>query len=250
MQRRKVVLPEPLGPMMTTASPRATSIETPRSTSSRPKRLWTSTARNMGSAIAPIFYAPPARASNTTPATHERQRPREQRLRPLPLGDGEGTLELRLEKAEDGDEHEIPEGRHRVQLHHLEALRSLYLRRVTQLHDADGERHRGVLEHGYQLVARGRHDHPQRLRQDHSPHRWQVGHPQRLRGVHLARFHGEDPAAHDLRHVRRLVEAESDNRRPPARPVVAEQVVLDQLSEADVNDQKLQDHRRRPPQPY
>src|SRR3990172_2005720 len=147
MQRRKVVLPEPLGPMMTTTSPRATSMSTPRSTSSRPKRLWTSTARTIDSAIAPTFYAAPERSSNAAPAPHERQRPREQRLRPLPLGDGEGALELRLEKAEDGDEHEIPEGRHRVQLHHLEALRSLYLRRVRQLHDADGERHRCVLYH-------------------------------------------------------------------------------------------------------
>src|SRR3990172_4829277 len=173
MQRRNVVLPEPLGPMTTTTSPRSTSIVTPRSTSSRPKRLSTSRARNMGSAIAPTFYAPPAPASNAA-AAHNRQRPREQRLRPLPLGDSEGALELRLKQAEDGDEHEIPEGRHRIHLHHFEALRSLYLRRVHQLHDADGERHRCVLEHGYQLVAGGRHDYPQGLRQDHPSHRLQV----------------------------------------------------------------------------
>src|SRR3989304_2071619 len=123
MQRRKVVLPEPLGPMMTTTSPRATSMSTPRSTSSRPKRLWTSTARTIDSAIAPTFYAPPVRASNAS-AARDRQRPREEGLRPLPLGDREGALELRLEEAEDGDEHQIPEGRHRVHLHHLEALRS------------------------------------------------------------------------------------------------------------------------------
>src|SRR3990172_11064457 len=154
MQRRKVVLPEPLGPMTTTTSPRATSMSTPRSTSSRPKRLWTSTARNIESAIALTFYAPPVRASNAAPAPPRKgQRPREQRLRPLPLGDGEGALQLRLKEAEDGDEHEIPEGRHRVQLNHLEALRSLYLRRVHQLHDADGERHRCVLEHRYQLFS-------------------------------------------------------------------------------------------------
>src|SRR3989304_5928448 len=140
MQRRNVVLPEPLGPMMTTTSPCATSIVTPRSTSSRPKRLWTSTARNMGSAIAPTFYAAPVPASNAAAAPHEGQRPREQRLRPLPLGDRESALELRLKEAEDGDEHEIPEGRHRVHLHHLEALRSLYPRRIHQLHAADGER--------------------------------------------------------------------------------------------------------------
>ena len=42
MQRMKVVLPEPDGPMMQTVSPFVTSSETPFSTSSRPKRLWTS----------------------------------------------------------------------------------------------------------------------------------------------------------------------------------------------------------------
>src|SRR6266404_962337 len=39
MQRRRVVLPEPLGPITTTTSPGATASETSRSTSTAPKRL-------------------------------------------------------------------------------------------------------------------------------------------------------------------------------------------------------------------
>src|SRR5690242_8279930 len=39
MQRSSVVLPDPLGPITTTTSPAATDRETPRSTSSVPKRL-------------------------------------------------------------------------------------------------------------------------------------------------------------------------------------------------------------------
>ena len=39
MQRSSVVLPEPEGPTMATTSPRATSIETPHSTSSAPNLL-------------------------------------------------------------------------------------------------------------------------------------------------------------------------------------------------------------------
>src|SRR5437016_10715673 len=39
MQRKSVVLPEPLGPITTTTSPGLTASETPRSTSMAPKRL-------------------------------------------------------------------------------------------------------------------------------------------------------------------------------------------------------------------
>ena len=59
MQRKKVVFPEPLAPMRTTTSPRATSMLTPRNTSKRPKRLCTSRLRTMSSDIAPTFYPRP-----------------------------------------------------------------------------------------------------------------------------------------------------------------------------------------------
>jgi hypothetical protein len=48
MQRRSVDLPEPDGPMMHTASPFATLIEMPRSTSVAPNAWCTSTSRKIG----------------------------------------------------------------------------------------------------------------------------------------------------------------------------------------------------------
>src|SRR5262249_1545217 len=63
MQRRKVVLPEPLGPMITTTSPRCTRMVMPRSTSLRWKYLWTSRASTIGMAAfvalpLPLYGAP------------------------------------------------------------------------------------------------------------------------------------------------------------------------------------------------
>ena len=48
MQRRNVDLPEPEGPSMHITSPRPTVSEMPFSTSRRPKRLWTPSARTIG----------------------------------------------------------------------------------------------------------------------------------------------------------------------------------------------------------
>ena len=48
MQRSSVDLPEPLGPITQTTSPRSTSRLTPRRTSSLPKRLWTFSSRSIG----------------------------------------------------------------------------------------------------------------------------------------------------------------------------------------------------------
>src|SRR5580704_10961298 len=51
MQRRKVLFPEPDGPMRQRTSPRSTVRSMPRSTSSRPNVLRTCTALTMGSAM-------------------------------------------------------------------------------------------------------------------------------------------------------------------------------------------------------
>ena len=48
MQRRKVDLPEPDGPMMQATSPGCTTMSTPRSTSVEPKLLCTPSASTMG----------------------------------------------------------------------------------------------------------------------------------------------------------------------------------------------------------
>ena len=52
MQRRKVVLPEPDGPMMQTTSPGITSSVTSASACSLPKRFPTFTAETIGAFIA------------------------------------------------------------------------------------------------------------------------------------------------------------------------------------------------------
>ena len=49
MHRKNVDLPAPLGPMMTTTSPRLTAQLMPRRTSNVPKNLWTSCARSTSS---------------------------------------------------------------------------------------------------------------------------------------------------------------------------------------------------------
>src|SRR5919106_4838399 len=56
-QRRKVVLPEPLAPMIATTSPSCTSRSMPLSTSVRSKRLCTFCARSTGAVCAPLLEA-------------------------------------------------------------------------------------------------------------------------------------------------------------------------------------------------
>ncbi len=58
MQRRKVLFPEPEGPMMHITSRGATSMSMPRSTSLRPKLLCTASARTMGVGISGTPYIP------------------------------------------------------------------------------------------------------------------------------------------------------------------------------------------------
>ena len=51
MQRRRVLLPEPLAPIMLTTFARCTSKETPLRTSSAPNFLWTSTTLMHGGSL-------------------------------------------------------------------------------------------------------------------------------------------------------------------------------------------------------
>src|SRR5262249_22520740 len=52
MARRQVDLPDPLGPMIATRSPAATSKLTPLRTESRPKRFWRPVTRSRGAVSA------------------------------------------------------------------------------------------------------------------------------------------------------------------------------------------------------
>ena len=63
MQRRKVDLPEPDGPIRHSTSPAPTSRLMPFSTSRRPKRLWTRSAMTIGGAAGTSSVAP-ARVPN------------------------------------------------------------------------------------------------------------------------------------------------------------------------------------------
>ena len=73
--------------------------------------------------------------------------------------------------------------------------------------------------------------------------------PEAAGGVHLAGLDGSYARSHDLRHVRGLVEREGEDGDAKARPVVAEDVLVYQLAEAEVHDQQLEDNRRGPPEP-
>src|SRR6267378_3852140 len=57
MQRRKVLLPEPEGPIMHMTSFGETSRSMPRRTSSRPKLLWTSSALTIGVTLMSVVLA-------------------------------------------------------------------------------------------------------------------------------------------------------------------------------------------------
>ena len=83
------------------------------------------------------------------------------------------------------------------------------LDRRQELHQGDYADQRGVLELADELVARGRNDHADGLGQDDAAHRAKPRHAESLSGVDLPLVDGEDPGAHDLRHVGSLVEAEA-----------------------------------------
>src|SRR4051794_13963667 len=106
MQRMKVVLPEPDGPMMQTVSPFVISSETPFSTSSRPKLLCTFSA---------CMTTPLIGASESEPGSGWVPRGlhplAEAQLLPA-LTLRQATLDPRLDERPCCCEHEVPEGHH------------------------------------------------------------------------------------------------------------------------------------------
>ena len=227
MQRRRVVLPQPLGPRSTTTSPRMTSTVMPRRTSSAAE------------ALLRVDHLHHRRDAHARRRSEDRHHAGEERLGLVSLARGEEPLEFRLKNAESGDDHEVPEGGDRVELHHLEVAGGLDLGGVQQLDDADRECDRSVLEHRDEFVA-GRRDHDaQRLGQDDAPHRLEVGHAQALRSVHLTGLDGANAGADDFRHVGGFVQPERDDGDAEARPVVAEDVLFDELAETEVHQEEL-----------
>src|SRR5262249_21208714 len=74
--------------------------------------------------------------------------------------------------------------------------------------DGGGGGQRGALEHAVELVAKRRHDDPQRLGNDDPAHTLPIGHAQRLCRLELTHVDGINACADDLRHVGALVEGE------------------------------------------
>src|SRR5471032_143014 len=129
MQRSAVLLPEPLWPMMATTCPRVTENDTPLSTCSLPKCLWTSLSSTTGCIELPFKGATPSRERITKNEIQHHRAP------------------------------EIQEGLERRVVQHLGV--------VGKLGIADHQRcDRRVLDDLHQEAHGGRRRDAQRLRQD------------------------------------------------------------------------------------
>src|SRR5664279_6371683 len=114
MQRRKVLLPDPEGPMRQRTSPGLTTRSIPRSTSRRPNDLWTWVARTIGSLM----------GGQPRSVGHGRNRldpdVEEGLADPLDGGRGKGpsrpprvvALDVVLPDGEQRGEEEVPQARH------------------------------------------------------------------------------------------------------------------------------------------
>jgi hypothetical protein len=135
------------------------------------------------------------------------------------------------------------------------------LHRGEKLEVTDHHHQRGGLQHRDGLVAGRRDDHPHGLGQHDPAQRLRPRHPQRPRRLRLPLVHGQQPAAHDLRHVGGLVEAEAEQA---GRELVDELVGVerDELRPErdaqreprvergeEVPEQQLRDQRRAAEQP-
>src|SRR6218665_2338183 len=108
MQRRKVLLPEPDGPMTHSTSPAGISTVMPLSAWNAPKLLHTSTARTMGS-----LWVPPMLT-----ASRWRGRGRARKGGRGGGGGGERGRGARLQQRQHGDHRDVPDARHDQQLDH------------------------------------------------------------------------------------------------------------------------------------
>src|SRR5438445_6040928 len=119
MQRRKVLLPEPEGPIMHSTSFGDTSRSMPWSTSSRPKLLCTASALTMGTGL--IALMPPGKQYGQLLRGRRRRMEGEQHP-PEPLKWGqrhpsqrtasEMSLDVILANGEDRRHHQVPDACH------------------------------------------------------------------------------------------------------------------------------------------
>src|SRR5262245_12697763 len=80
MARRQVDLPDPLGPMIATRSPAATSKLTPLRTESRPKRFWRPVTRSRGAVSAIAHQGKPFTKEKPTARAEPGRRPLQAQL--------------------------------------------------------------------------------------------------------------------------------------------------------------------------
>src|SRR5690242_12277877 len=146
MQRSIVLLPEPLRPMIATISPGSTASETPFSTSTGPKLLWTS--RSSTSGTEPHFQAP--------------------------AGARQGEADREIERGHDEIDREWAEG----------GVRD-HLAGAGQLDEADRRGERGVLDELDREADRRRDAEACRLRNDNVAELLREVEPQRGGGFPL-----------------------------------------------------------------
>src|SRR5690606_35397025 len=166
MQRRTVLLPEPLGPTTTTTSPRLTSRSTPRTASMRPKYL----CRFLMTIIS-LFMALILAQAPLVPAQQQ---------------------------AEHQRERQVGEGEYQIGLAETEGAARIEARTLCQVVYGKHRNERGILEHGNKIVAQGRRNIADGLRQDNEAHRLGVAHAQRARRLHLSRWYRFDAGAENL----------------------------------------------------
>src|SRR3712207_6635332 len=229
MHRSSVLLPEPERPKITTHSPSPTSRFTPFKTSFSPNTLRTS--RSLTTGRTPAFSL---LVSMRTTVPHVAFR--------------ESPLESCLGVREEVRERPVDKGCDHQRLQVLEVLAPDLRRAEEQFLGADDTNERRVLDHGCELVARRRDDHPDRLGQHDPAHGLRPRHAQCMRSLGLPVPYRLDASAEDLRHVSPVVDAERQDPRgdgpqnkeslqPPRR-------VLGELREPEVDKEDLDDQGR------
>src|SRR5438270_7664100 len=176
MQRRKVLFPEPDGPIMHITSRGLTSRSMPRSTSSLPKFFCTASALTIGALLISTVFA----AGYGRPGWHQlwwgrrwgvegEQHPPEslQRCeRLLPGGAAaEASLDVVLADRQDRRHHHVPDARDDQQFENVVGRGRDLLLSSEQLGHASPEGQRRGLQHRNGFVSGWRNDDPHRLRQ-------------------------------------------------------------------------------------
>src|SRR6476660_5175978 len=231
MQRSRVVLPEPLGPITQTTSPVAISRSTPRRTCRSPKNLCT-----------PAILTIARSVSLDRPAVVEvMDIPRSPRhavaVSPADPDTGAGNR-----KADD----EVDDRRRRIERDHLAGALGDLARREHQVAHADERDQRRSLDELGGGVRPGRQDYRHRLGQEYVAQAGPEGEPDCLGRVGLSGRDGSQRAAHDLADVGCRKQGEGQRGGLEAADVGVDRVAEDRDMERGqaVEDQKDQHQKR------